>query len=142
VHRHHHGAEIIRLQHRIARFGSAHPLFAAQPEQTIRKIVELFARGGIDDADAIERKVQAFGDLFHLRLLAEHDGCAELQGLELPRGPQDARFRAFGKNHPLRMPLQFFDDVANETHDGKLAAHGKTATTMRKLNLPPGIAAH
>ena len=29
---------------------------------------------------------------------------------------------AFGKHHPLRMPLQFFDDVANETHGDRLAA--------------------
>jgi hypothetical protein len=47
--------------------------------------------------------------------------------MKLSRGLQDARLRAFGKNHPLRMPLQFFDDVANETHDDRLAAKAETA---------------
>jgi len=40
----------------------------------------------------------------------------------LPRGLQNARLGAFGKNDPLGMPLQFFDDIADETHECRLAA--------------------
>jgi hypothetical protein len=40
---------------------------------------------------------------------------------------QDARLLAFGEHDPLWMPLQFFDDVANETHDDRLTAKAETA---------------
>jgi hypothetical protein len=50
--------------------------------------------------------------------------------VKLPRCLQDARFRAFGKNHPLRMPLQFFDDIANETHGDRLKAGGAIAKSF------------
>jgi hypothetical protein len=56
-----------------------------------------------------------------LAVVAEHDGRTEPQRVKLPRGLQDARLLAFGKNDPLRMPLQFFDDVADETHGDRLA---------------------
>jgi hypothetical protein len=48
--------------------------------------------------------------------------------VELPRRLQNARLLAFGENHPLGMPLQFFDDIADETHEHRLAVGGKTAT--------------
>jgi hypothetical protein len=37
------------------------------------------------------------------------------------RGLEHARFRAFRKNNPLRMALQFFNDVPDKTHARKLA---------------------
>jgi hypothetical protein len=50
--------------------------------------------------------------------------------MELPRRLQNARLRAFGKHHPLGMPLQFFDDVADETHDVRLTASGEIAKSF------------
>ena len=61
---------------------------------------------------------------FTFAVIAEQDGRAEPQRMKLPRRLQDARFLAFGKNHPFRMPLQFFDDVADKTHDDRLAPGG------------------
>ena len=52
-----------------------------------------------------------------LACVAEHDGRAQPQRVKLPRRLQNARLLAFGKNDPLRMPLQFFDDIADETHE-------------------------
>ena len=65
------------------------------------EIIQILALGGIDDADAVERHIQALGDLLHFLLLTQHDGRAEPQRVELSRGLQDARLRAFGKYHPL-----------------------------------------
>ena len=50
--------------------------------------------------------------------VAEHDGRAEPQRVKLPRRLQNARLRAFGKHDPFGMPLQFFNDIADETHAG------------------------
>ena len=62
-----------------------------------------------------------------LAAVAQHDGRAQPQGIKLPRRLQNARFLAFGENHPLGMPLQFFDDIADETHGRKLAVQRETA---------------
>jgi hypothetical protein len=90
--------------------------FSRRSGKSAGEIFQILARGGIDDADAVERNVQALGDRLHLFRLAEHDGRAQPQRVKLPRGLQNARLLAFGKHHPLRMPLQFFDDIADETH--------------------------
>ena len=86
--------------------------------------------GGIDDADAFERNVQFLGDRLDFGRVAEHDGRAEPQRVKLPRRLQDARLLAFGKHHPLGMPLQFFDDVADETHDDRLAADNEIVKSI------------
>ncbi len=127
VHRQHHRAEIIRLQHGLARFRGLHALFPAQPEKAVGKIFQFLALRRVDDADAFERNVQTVRDGLHFGRVAEHDGGAQPQGIELPGRLQDARFLAFGKNHPLGMPLQFFNDVADETHGDRLAVKPKTA---------------
>ena len=59
VHRQHHRAVIIRLEHRLARLVGAQPLFAAQRMKALGEILQILALGGIDDADAVERNVQA-----------------------------------------------------------------------------------
>ena len=127
VHRQHHGAEIIRLQHGLARFRRFHALFPAQPEKAIGKIVQFLALRRIDDPDAFERNIQTVRDGLYFGRVAQHDGRAQPQGVKLPGRLQDARFLAFGKNHPLGMPLQFFNDVADETHGDRLAAKPETA---------------
>src|SRR5882724_6074640 len=80
------------------------------------EIFKVFARDGIDDADAIERDVQFVGDNFYFFMFTEQNGHAEPERVKLPRRLQNARLIAFGENDPLGMPLQFFDDVADETH--------------------------
>ena len=60
--------------------------------------------------------IQALGGFLDLGAVAQQDGDAQPQRMELPRGLQHARFRAFGKDNPLGMPLQFFDDTADKTH--------------------------
>ena len=124
MHRQHHRAIIIRLQHRLARFGGAQAFFAAQRMKPFREIFQILARGGIDDADAFERNVQIVRDRFYFGVVAEHDGRAEPQRVKLPRRLQNARLLALGKHDPLGMPLQFFDDIADETHDGRLTFSG------------------
>src|SRR5208282_806495 len=114
----------------LARLGGAHPLVAIKHVKTVGKILHLLARVGINDADAVERDVQLLGGLLHFRLVAEDDGRAEPQGMKLPGRLQNARLFAFGKNHPFRMPLQFFDDAADKTHDDKLAASDEIAKSF------------
>src|SRR5258708_23701857 len=80
------------------------------------EIFEVGARDGIDDANAVERDVQFVGDNFYFFMFAEQNGNAEPERIKLPGRLQDARLIAFGENDPLGMPLQFFDDVADETH--------------------------
>ena len=56
--------------------------------------------------------------------------------MELPRGLQNARFRALGENHALGVPLHFFDDIADETHERKVAVTAETAKGIcRRLRL-------
>ena len=95
--------------------------------ETPRKIIRVLAGGGIDDADAFERNVHAFREVFDSRGVAQHDGRAQPQRQELPRRLQNARILAFRKHDPLGMPLQFFDDIADETHGGRLTAKRETA---------------
>ena len=89
--------------------------------KALREIFQIFARGGIDDADAFERNVQTVRDLLYFRVVAEHDGRAEPQRVKLPRRLQNARLLAFGEHDPLGMPLQFFDDIADETHERQIS---------------------
>jgi hypothetical protein len=42
----------------------------------------------------------------------------------LPGGLEDARFGAFGKNDPLGVPLQLFDQTADKTHRNPLSIWG------------------
>ena len=119
VHGHHHRPEIIRLEHRLARLAFLDALAAAQNAEAAREILQLLALGGVDDADAFEREVQVRGDLFDLRAVAQQDGHAQPQGMELPGRLEHARLRAFRKDDPLGMPLQFFDDRSYETHGVK-----------------------
>ena len=67
---------------------------------------------------------------FDLRAVAQKDGRAEPQRIKLARRLQHARLRAFRKNNPFGMPLQFFNDVADETHGAKLAAIGESAIVL------------
>ena len=112
--------------------------------ETPGEIFQLLAFGGIDDADALEGGVQALGNFRHFGRIAQHDGRAQPQRVKLPGRLQDARLRAFGKHNPLRMPLQFFDDVADETHGRKFSGQwqNRKSTMRENLNLPPGTAAH
>ena len=130
VHRQHHRAEIIRLQHRLARLGRAQTFFAAQRMKAPDEIFRILALGGIDDADAFERNFQRGGNFLHLGLVAEHDGRAKPQRIKLPRGLQDARLVALGKHDALGMPLQLFNDIADETHGRRLAANGEIAKSI------------
>jgi hypothetical protein len=41
--------------------------------------------------------------------------------MELASGLEHARLGAFREDNPLRMPLQFLDDAANESHGGLVA---------------------
>ncbi len=134
VHRQHHRAEIIRLQHRLARFVGAQALFAAQRIKPLHEIFQVLARGGIDDADAFERNVQVRRDFLDFRVVAEHDGRAEPQRVKLPRRLQNARLLAFGENDPLRMPLQFFDDIADETHNAVSSFRFQVASFVSEEN--------
>ena len=79
MHGHHHGAEIIRLEHRLARFAFLDALVAAQQFETARKVVQLLAFLGIDHTDALERDIQSFGGLFDLRAVTQQDRDAEAQ---------------------------------------------------------------
>ena len=54
-------------------------------------------------------------------------GAPSRKRLKLPGRLQDARLLALGKHDPLGMPLQFFDDIADETHEHRLAVKLETA---------------
>ena len=54
MHRQHHRAVKIRLEHRLTRLGLAQAFFAAQAEEPAGEIIQVLAGGGIDDADAVQ----------------------------------------------------------------------------------------
>ena len=70
-----------------------------------RELVQLLALGRVDDADPFEREVESRGGFPDARPFAEQDRHAQPQGMELAGGLEHARFRAFRKDNPLRMPL-------------------------------------
>ena len=123
VHGQHHGAEIVGLEHSLARLEALHALagVVAQPLEPAREIVQILAFGGVDDADALERDVEGFGGFGDPRPVAEEDRRAQPQRIELARRLDHARLGAFREDNPLRMPLEFLDDAANESHGGLVA---------------------
>ena len=80
---------------------------------------------------AFQRNVQLLRRFFDLRAVAQENRHAQAQRIKLARRLQHARLRAFRKNNPLRMPLQFFDDTANKSHGAKLAAIRESANSSR-----------
>ncbi len=116
MHRHHHGAEIIRLEHRFARFAFPDAFVAAQQLKTARETVKFLAFLGIEHAHAFQRDVQAFGGFFDFRAVAEQNGHAESQRIKLAGRLQHARLGSLRKDNALGVALQFFDDAADESH--------------------------
>ena len=116
AHRHHHRAEVVRLAHGVECLGLLHALGATEAGVDFRKALQLLALLRVDDADALEGKVESLGGAFDARAVAEEDGGPKLERAELPGRLQHARLGAFGEDHPLRVPLQPFDDAADETH--------------------------
>ena len=116
VHGDHHRAKVIRILHRLARLLDLDALGAADEFIALREALAFLAVFGVEDADAFERDAEFLGELLNFRAVAEQDGRAELERIELARGLKDARLGAFREHEPLRMPLQFFDDGGDETH--------------------------
>jgi hypothetical protein len=82
----------------------------------MRKVFQLLAFGGIDDADAFERNVQFLRRFLNLRAITQKNRRAEPERIELPRRLQDARLSPFRENDPFRVALELFNDAANKTH--------------------------
>ena len=63
VHRQHHRAEVVRLEHGLARLEALHALARVVPQQLepAREVVQILALGRVDGADALEGDVQGFG---------------------------------------------------------------------------------
>ena len=63
VHGEHHGAEVVGLEHGLARLEALHALarVVAQQLEPAREVVQVLALGRVDDADAFERDVQGVG---------------------------------------------------------------------------------
>src|SRR5262249_31702404 len=116
-----HRSKIIRLQDGFARFGRLQSFGPTQRSEPPRKVVQVLAFEGIDDAQSFERDVEVLGKFFDLVPVAEQDGCSESQRIELTCCLQHTRLSAFWKNNSFRMALQLFNDVPDETHARKLA---------------------
>jgi hypothetical protein len=118
VHGDHHGAVVIGQEHGVACFLGLEALGAAQKLEAMDEAVKILAFGGVDDADALEGDVEAQGGFLDLGAVAEKDGHAETQRIELAGGLKHARFGTLREDDPFGMPLQFFDDLADEPHPG------------------------
>ena len=116
VHGQHHGAVIIGIEHRFARLLFLDALETAQQLVAFDESRQIFAFGGIDDADAFQRDIQFRGGLFDLGAVAQQDGRAQAQGIELARGLEDAGFGPFRENDPLGVPLQLFNNSGDKSH--------------------------
>ena len=101
MHGDHHGAVVIGDEQGFAGFLGLHALGPAQGGEAARKAFEVLAFGGVDDADAFERDVQALGGFLDFGAVANKDGNAEPQRMKLtgrlqahevpcPRGKQSA----------------------------------------------------
>src|SRR5581483_11804706 len=121
VHGHHHRAVVIGQQHRFARLLGTQALGTAQQLETMDEAVEVLALNGVDDANALEGDVEALGGFLDFGAVAEEDGHAQAQGIELARGLEDPGFGAFGEDNPFRVPLQFFEDLPDKSHGGLVA---------------------
>ncbi len=132
VHRQHHRPVEIRLQQRLARLGRPQPLLAAQGMEPFREILQILAGGRVDDADALQRKIQIRRHRPDFLWISQHNGRPQPQCVKLPRGLQNPGFFAFRKHHPLRMALQFIDDVVKKTHGAKVIATGQSAKSIRR----------
>ena len=116
VHRDHHGAEVIGLEHGLARFQRLEPLVAAQHFKAVGEVLQVLALGRIDDADAFEGNAQGLGDLFDFSPIPQKDGSAQPQRIKLARGLEHPRLSSFRKDNPFRMPLQLINNTADEAH--------------------------
>ena len=116
MHGDHHGPVVIGVEHSIARLGDLDPLATAEHGVALREGIKIFALGGVDDTNAFERDIELGGRKLHLGAIAQQDGRTQAQRIILSRRLQNARLRAFRKYDPLRVALELFDDVANETH--------------------------
>ena len=123
VHGEHHGAEIVGLEHRLARLEALHALalVVAQQLEPAGEIVQILALGRVDDADAFEGDVQRIGGFIDPGPVAEKNRHAEPERIELAGRLEHARLGAFREDNPLGMPLQFLDDAADESHGGLVA---------------------
>ncbi len=107
VHRQHHGAEIIRLQHGLARLRRFDPLFPAQPEKAVGEIVQFLALGGLMMRMPSSGIFSPSATALIFAAVTEHDGRAQPQRIKLPGRLQDARFLAFGKTTRLGCRCNF-----------------------------------
>ena len=105
VHGDHHRAEIIWLEHCLARFEFLHAFRAAQSFEAVREIIQFSAFGRIDNPNAFQRNVERLGQFLDFASLAQEDGRAKTQRMELPGGLEHPRLTAFRKDNPFRMPL-------------------------------------
>jgi hypothetical protein len=107
--------------------GALTPFSRRNRKKRLAKLSSSSLTGGINDPDALERNIQPLRDGLYFCRVTEHDGSAQSQRIKLPGRLQDARFLALGKHHPFGMALQFFNDVAYETHGHRLTAKPETA---------------
>ena len=130
LHGEHHGAKIIGLQNRFARFRKLQAFTTTQGGEAAREIIKIITFSGIDDANPLHRNIQVFGELFDFGAVTQKNRRAEAQRIKLARSLEHARLRAFRKNDPFRMALQFFNDVPDKSHGAKLAASGESAIIL------------
>ena len=120
-HGHHHGAEVVRLDHGFAGLLFLDALAATQQQEPANEAVEVRALRRIDQADAFERDIEGGGGLLDSQSVAQQNRSPEAQGEELAGRLDDPGFGAFGKDDPLGVTLELLDDAANETHGRTMA---------------------
>ena len=91
---------------------------AAQDLEAAGEAVQVLAFDGVDDANALQRDVEILGGDGDAVAIAQEDGRAEAEGVELARRLEHPRVGALGEDHPFLVPLELVDDTGDESHGG------------------------
>ena len=127
----HHGAEIIRLCAVASRASSALMPFSRRNEMKRRtKFSSSSLRAGSMMRMPSREMFQLGGDCFDLRARRRAGWARRAGGARNCRARLQARAAPSpsGKTTRFGMPLQFFDDTADETHGVRVAGDEQTAT--------------
>ena len=127
VHRQHHRAVIIRIEHRLPRLLLLHPLVTAQQLVAFDESGQVLALRWVDDAHPFQRNVQFRGGLLDLRAVPQQDRRPQPQRIKLPGRLQHARLGPSGKTTRLGCRCSFSMILAINRMGALVLAKGRSS---------------
>ena len=146
VHRHHHRAVVIRVEHGLPGLLDLDAFVAPQQFVAQREILQVFAFGRVDDAHPFERDVQPLGCDLNRGAIPEQHWRSQSQRIELPRRLQNARLGPFrdgraafvGSQSLRRLELEKRREVGILIHDSNIVREMKNTFDGDWAETPSG----